>query len=235
VFCAGVDPSSISMIFKGRRLENSKSLVESGVAGSSPVLVMVKKEDSTTAEAAKRLRLAQLKKVVEGLASGRPQDDQYELQLENQAGRLLCFSPEDQKALVMGLSLHQRGKRSMAAVSVCPSPPSTEQQQQQQPRPALFSCATASLPLLSAPLLPPGEIQGGPGGAAAIRGGVWSGRPGPAEWDRQLRHALFGCGLVRKSGVVEASQGMRERTGGEGHWCYGESRGSRRLSLRGWG
>lgn len=44
-------------------------------------------------------------------------DDAYEFALENQAGQGLCFeNPQDRKALVMGLALHEQGKQSLNKV-----------------------------------------------------------------------------------------------------------------------
>lgn len=44
-------------------------------------------------------------------------DDAYEFALENQAGQGLCFEdPQDRKALVMGLALHEQGKQSLNKV-----------------------------------------------------------------------------------------------------------------------
>lgn len=44
-------------------------------------------------------------------------DDAYEFALENQAGQDLHFKdPQDRKALVMGLALHERGKQSLSKV-----------------------------------------------------------------------------------------------------------------------
>lgn len=62
-------------------------------------------------------RLERVKRVVEGLVGrdGRGRDEEgYELALENQAGGSVKYRPEDQKALVMGLTMHERGKASMA-------------------------------------------------------------------------------------------------------------------------
>lgn len=44
-------------------------------------------------------------------------DDAYEFALENQAGQGLRFEdPQDRKALVMGLALHEQGKQSLNKV-----------------------------------------------------------------------------------------------------------------------
>lgn len=44
-------------------------------------------------------------------------DDAYEFALENQAGQGLRFeNPQDRKALVMGLALHEQGKQSLNKV-----------------------------------------------------------------------------------------------------------------------
>ena len=46
--------------------------------------------------------------------------DAYEFALENQAGQGMRFDdPQDRKALVMGLALHEQGKQSLEKVQIC--------------------------------------------------------------------------------------------------------------------
>ncbi len=50
-------------------------------------------------------------------------DDAYEFALENQAGQGMRFEdPQDRKALVMGLALHEQGKQSLEKVQVVAMP-----------------------------------------------------------------------------------------------------------------
>ncbi|KAG1675406.1 hypothetical protein FOA52_012325 [Chlamydomonas sp. UWO 241] len=86
-----------------------------GPSGGSQAPGSSSSSSSSVNEASARAaRLERLKRAAERLA-GRDGGGSggYELSLENQAGSSVKFSADDQKALVMGLTMHGRGKASM--------------------------------------------------------------------------------------------------------------------------
>ena len=74
-------------------------------------------------------------------------DDAYEFALENQAGQGLRFEdPQDRKALVMGLALHEQGKQTLNKVPE--EPPLPAHTQAPSHHPSLSSCPSHWLAVL---------------------------------------------------------------------------------------
>lgn len=61
-----------------------------------------------------RIALKSLKPGYVALASRAAGDDGYEFALENQAGVALHLSEDDRRALVTGLALHEKAKKTLA-------------------------------------------------------------------------------------------------------------------------
>ncbi|GAX81495.1 hypothetical protein CEUSTIGMA_g8924.t1 [Chlamydomonas eustigma] len=109
------DCSSIKLILGGKTLQDSQLLSALNLGPTSRVLVTRGQAAShpVNAETEKLETLERLCRVVENLSGGNEKEGRYQLSLENQAGSQVRFKPEDQRALIMGLTMHQRGKKSM--------------------------------------------------------------------------------------------------------------------------
>eukprot|EP00798_Chlamydomonas_sp_ICE-L_P003505 gene3505-13576_t len=105
-----------TMTLSPRIPDDSLPLSEYKVTAASRVLVTKGAEASQTVNqgSEKQARLDKMKSVLETLAGrdSRGATADYAFSLENQDGSQIDLAPEDQKAIVMGLTLHQRGKKS---------------------------------------------------------------------------------------------------------------------------
>ncbi|KAL3142217.1 hypothetical protein ABBQ38_002565 [Trebouxia sp. C0009 RCD-2024] len=117
------DSAGVKIIAGGRTLEDdTKALKEYGVHGKTRLLVMRTAKAAASSKLAteedRAQRLSRLRDAAAAVASRGDgslwNDDAYEFALENQAGQGLRFeNPQDRKALVMGLALHEQGKQSL--------------------------------------------------------------------------------------------------------------------------
>ncbi|DBB10937.1 hypothetical protein WJX82_008688 [Trebouxia sp. C0006] len=113
--------ASVKLIAGGRTLEDdAKALTDYGVHSKTRLLVMRTARAAASAKLAaqesRAQRLARLKDAAAAVAARGDgsswNDGAYEFALENQAGEGLRFDdPQDRKALVMGLALHEQGKQ----------------------------------------------------------------------------------------------------------------------------
>lgn len=99
--------------------DDAKSLADCGVNATTSRVLVTKGAAAggeLAAQEARRGRLEKLKSVVEAMAArgdGQGLTDEREFVLANQAGETVQLAPEDRRALVTGLALHDRGRASM--------------------------------------------------------------------------------------------------------------------------
>jgi len=109
------DPEMLRIICKGKVVQSEKTLKEQGITTSSTVMILLisSQEDAKKAEERNRM-LNQIKEDARRLGANNANDDQFSLQVADQSGRSLELPAAERKALIIAMSLHEKGRAALA-------------------------------------------------------------------------------------------------------------------------
>uniref|UniRef100_A0A6B2L1N7 UBA domain-containing protein n=1 Tax=Arcella intermedia TaxID=1963864 RepID=A0A6B2L1N7_9EUKA len=118
----GVEPSfPLKLLHKGKFLKDELTLAEQNVNSKSSILIQQGAPDEKQAEVAKKLekqeQTERIIKAAESMASrtkdNNDDEKEYRFVLENQDGSKVKMDPEDQKSLILAMSLHEKGTKML--------------------------------------------------------------------------------------------------------------------------
>lgn len=111
------DPAVIKIIAGGKVLQEEKSLKDQGIKTSSTVMVVLVSSQSQKqqqiVDEQRKILLDQTKADAARLGSKDADKDDYYLQIADQSGRALQLPQEERKALVIAMSLHEKGREAL--------------------------------------------------------------------------------------------------------------------------
>jgi len=111
------DPAVIKIIAGGKVLQEDISLKDQGIKTSSTVMAVLvssqSQQQQQIVDEQRKILLDQTKADAARLGSKNADKDDYYLQIADQSGRALKLPPEEQKALVIAMSLHEKGREAL--------------------------------------------------------------------------------------------------------------------------
>jgi len=109
------NPAMLRLICNGRVVKEDLSLQDQGIKTSSTIMVvLISSRESVEVVNEQRRLLEQTKEDAGRLGSRDAKSDEYYLQIADQSGRALDIPPEEKKALIIAMSLHEKGKAALA-------------------------------------------------------------------------------------------------------------------------
>eukprot|EP00088_Acartia_fossae_P040449 TRINITY_DN4212_c1_g1_i3.p1 TRINITY_DN4212_c1_g1~~TRINITY_DN4212_c1_g1_i3.p1 ORF type:complete len:599 (-),score=158.24 TRINITY_DN4212_c1_g1_i3:71-1867(-) len=112
------NPGMLKIICNGRVVQDSVTLKDQGLKTSSTVMAVlvssVSQLQQQVVDEQRRILLDQTKKDAERLGNLDADKDDFALQIADQTGRALNLPKEEHKALIIAMSLHEKGREALA-------------------------------------------------------------------------------------------------------------------------